>query len=151
MRSALLLPLLLALPGCIIIYKDGGPGATVPPEDTFYTDCTMEARASVVVTVVDAAGAPLPDATVTWSTGGGEPQAAECWDGSCAAGYEVSGEITVYASISQETEDPCCWLADGTSSTVTVPMTEDGCHVETQELTLTLEPTLTCADAAECG
>lgn len=167
-------PLLaVALPlfgGCIlVINKGGGPGGGPDgpyPVETGWIDdtggvaCTDIAVASVMVHVVDPSGAPLPGATVTYSEPSGEsPMPAECADEACTswvAGWEVGGDITVTASYNANTSDPCCWYSDSVSQTVAVPYTPDGCHVDTQEITLVLDPThMVCADAdpstGECG
>jgi len=165
-----LLPALLALAsGCIIVIdKTGGPGeggvepepgGTEPyPIDTgAVTACDDIAYASVVVDVVDPNGAPLSGAIVQWTAPGSDeaPQDAQCSNDDCTefvAGWEVSGSIDVSATLHQDTEDPCCWYDDSTSSSVEVPLTADGCHVVTQYVTLTLDPSLlTCADGDDCG
>ena len=165
----------LALPflgagGCILVINTkggdsgsgpggGGGGGYPPPPETGWVDdtggvaCTDMAAASVMVSVVDPSGVPLPGATVTYTTPGSDvPVNAECTDASCTqwvAGWEVGGDITVTASYNTETaDDPCCWYEDSVSQTVTVPYTADGCHVMTQSLTLTLNPTHeVCADS----
>lgn len=92
--------------------------------------CTMEARSSVTVKLVDGTGAPVTDATVTFSVEGGAAEACEnlLMDGSYTCGYERSGAITVTATKG----------ADMKTQTVTVTMTDDGCHVVGQSITLTL-------------
>lgn len=170
LRTLLPALLLVASSGCIIVIdKTGGPGGggtepypgggggTEPyPVDTgVETGCTDIAYSSVVVDVVDPNGAPLSGADVTWTpTGSGAtPEAAQCANDDCTefvAGWEVSGAIDVMATLHEDTEDPCCWVDDTTTSTVEVPLTADGCHVLTQYVTLTLDPSLmTCAD--DCG
>ena len=168
MRTHSLLPCLallgLGLPGCILVIDKGGGGGPetgypiddVPPDsgwgdDTGMVACTDLAASSVDISVVDPSGAPLSGATVTWSVAGGPSQPAECMDAACTtfvAGWEVPGDITVVTSYSMDTPDPYCWYSDDEVDTVTVPMTADGCHVMTQQLTVTLDPTLeVCADA----
>lgn len=168
--SLLTIALLGAASGCIIIIKEehvgehgggttepwpGDPGETGWVEPDPITECDDASYASVIVNLVDAAGLPLSGAMVSWSLGdGGPPSEAQCMDESCTsfvAGWEIAGELTIYAELHQDTEDPCCWLDAYTSTTVTVPMGEDGCHVDTQEITLTLDPTMSCADGQECG
>lgn len=166
--SLALSTLLPLFSGCIlVINKGGGPGSepgspgeppiVIEPEtgwidDTGGVACTDIAVASVVVRVVDLAGNPVSGEGVTYAESTWEsPQPAECADEGCTswiAGYEVGGEVTVWAIYHADTEDPCCWYDSSASQTVTVPYTDDGCHVMTQELTLTLDTTqMSCADA----
>lgn len=168
MSRTLLLTSLLTLliaPACVIVIdKTGGEGESEPhpgtgpepePIDDTGTACTDIAYASVLVHTVGPDGLPVRATSVTWSTGTEEsPMPAECMDEDCTtliAGWEVSGDITISASLQLDTEDPCCWLVDNQSATVNVPETEDGCHVITQDLTIMLTPEdMVCADG-ECG
>ncbi len=172
LRALLSLAIVGASSGCIIIIKDdehwdepgyggsepgypGYPGDTAIVDDTGEVACTEESYASVLVNIVGVDGLPLSGARVTWQTSDEAPaQDAQCMDELCTsfvAGWEVAGDITITAGISEDTEDPCCWLDDSTESTVTVPMSSDGCHVKTQEVTLMLDPGLICADGENCG
>ncbi len=92
--------------------------------------CTMEARSSVTVKVVDGMGAPVTDAMLTFSVDGGAAENCDNlnMDGSYTCGYERSGAITVTATKG----------ADMKSQTVTIMKTDDGCHVVGQSITLTL-------------
>lgn len=157
--------------GCIIIIKEEEhvePGTTEPwpgepgePGETGWvepdpgTECDDAAYASVIVNIVDAAGLPKSGVNVTWSlSDGAPPMSAQCLDESCTsfvAGWETAGDLMIYAELHEDTEDPCCWLDAYTSTTVTVPMSADGCHVDTQEITLMMDPEMTCADGQECG
>ena len=98
----------------------GGPGDS----------CTLEARSSVTVKVVDSAGVVISDAMVTFSVDGGGPQACEVFpDGQgYVCGYEVDGNFTITATKGMDTK----------TAMVTVKMTADVCHVESQSLTITL-------------
>lgn len=154
-----LLTALSALSGCIFVIEKDGPG-TRPIDsgwdDTGWVACTEMAAASVVVSVVDPAGAPVRATSVTWSHGDTDvANQAECMDEMCSswvAGWEVAGDITVNATLHEDTPDPCCWISDSAVQTVHVPMTADGCHVVTQSVTLVLDPSsLVCADADESG
>ena len=96
--------------------------------------CTDEARASVVVRVVDATGAPLPGAMVTYRVDRGPRQSAECSElpGTCThfvAGFEVAGDFTIRAE-----------RAGFQPATASIRVERDVCHVRTQELLLTLVP-----------
>jgi len=101
--------------------------------------CTEEARASVMVFILDAGGAPFPGASVTWRANGGEAHPAECVDfsqppSSCTrfvAGWEVPGAIDVRA-------EKVGFLP--ATAAVTVPMDEFGCHVLTREVSLVMRP-----------
>lgn len=91
--------------------------------------CTLEARASVALTVVDDLNAPVAAADVSFRVDGGAVQTLVCGSsGTCNLAYELSGAFAVSASKSG-------YLP--TSGTVTV--NKDACHVVTQKLTLTLK------------
>lgn len=92
--------------------------------------CTLEARSSVTVKVVDVSGAIIVDATLTFSVNGGAAEMCDVApDGmSYVCGYERDGDITITATKGADTK----------SATVTVTKTPDGCHVESQTLTITL-------------
>lgn len=106
----------------------------VRPSEGVY--CTLELRASVTVRVVDARGNPQRDARVTFTRDGGAEQQALC-NGSeqrkddCdwwVTGYEQAGEYVITAT-----------STDGQRSVrQSVSVTEDECHVHTQQVTLTL-------------
>jgi hypothetical protein len=92
--------------------------------------CDDMAVASVVVTIVDQDGTAITDAAVVYNVNGG--QDANCEDGAegeWICGYEETGQIEVTAAKSGYTSD---------SDTVTVSLTEDECHVQSQELELEL-------------
>jgi hypothetical protein len=97
--------------------------------------CTLEARSSVSVTVVDVMGIPALDAMVTFSVDGGAEEDAECVTtaaaGGCeawVAGYERAGTFVIKAV-----------SADGTAKDEeTVTVTKDECHVISQMVELKL-------------
>lgn len=166
LRLSLPLLILGASSGCIIVIEkehvdewpdrphDQWPDTGEPVDSG--APCTEEARASVVVDIVDASGAPLSGAAVTYAGPDGVIQEAQCVDEACTqlvAGWEIEGEIALTASLRIDTEDPCCWYEDVQELVVEVPLTADGCHVETQRVSITLDPSqLVCADAEEaCG
>jgi len=97
--------------------------------------CTEEARSSVTVSLVDDAGAAIPaeaEPVVEYAVDGGAAVPCDSMDGaSFVCGYEVAGELTISASASGFAP---------ASEVVEVPMTADGCHVESQSLTLALSP-----------
>jgi hypothetical protein len=100
--------------------------------------CTDEARASVQVTVVDDGGNPVPSPTVTFTSAqNAAAQPCDTFPGSgddttFVCGFEVSGDVTVHASADPVNYAPA-------EKTVTVAETDDGCHVVTQEISLTLQ------------
>ena len=98
--------------------------------------CTLEARASVQVTVVDPRGNPQRDARVTFTRNGGPEQQALCngnqqTQGNCESWvteYEKPGEYVITAT-----------SADGQrTARQSVSVSEDECHVRTETVTLTL-------------
>jgi hypothetical protein len=104
------------------------------PNTTF---CTLEARTSVLVTVVGPMGTIVDEAHVTFTVNGGPEQVAECLFSSntpakgCTrwmAGRETSGEFTLTAT-----------SADGQhTEQLQVSVSGDSCHVITKEVTITL-------------
>jgi hypothetical protein len=90
--------------------------------------CTLEARSSVALTVLDASGAPLPGVTVTYQVNGGPTQSQACEsNGTCSIGFEVSGTFNLAAA-----------KAGYITNTTAVTVNRDACHVLTERLTLTL-------------
>lgn len=158
-RSLSLALALAPLAGCLPIFgcwvETPMPVEPLPyPDDTGGVACTDEARASVMVRVVDFEGAPAPDAVVSWRVPEGDMGGeAECMDEACSsqvAGWEVEGPIELSANLMQPSEEPGCYWFSSANARVEVPVSADGCHVETQSLTLTLGlPELVCEDDAE--
>ena len=98
--------------------------------------CTLEARPSVQVTVVDTRGNPQRDARVTFTRDGGPERLALCdgshqTQGSCdswVTEYEEPGEFVITAT-----------SADGKRRVrQQVSVGEDECHVHTETVRLTL-------------
>jgi hypothetical protein len=117
MRTVVL-ALALALPAC----GDGTPDAL--------DACTTEARASVQIEVFDTDGAPIDEATATYTVDGGDPQ--DCFvalPGEVVCGFELTGAFSVTVA------------APGYASATVEATVEPGeCHVETAVLDVTLEP-----------
>jgi hypothetical protein len=128
-RAALLLAVSTVLPAC-------GQYELVEPRE-IGSYCTLEARPSVRVTVVDTQGRPWRGARVTYTAEGGPEQQAQCLGSNQAesceqwwAGTEKPG-LFVITAIS----------ADGqltVQQQVTVTETPDNCHVITETVQLTL-------------
>lgn len=95
------------------------------------TTCTLEARASVSLRVVDAQTGDDVDATVTFELDGDGPRMPEeGWPGTYVLATEQAGTFTVTIS------------ADGYQTAMEeYEVTEDECHVETVEDTIELTPT----------
>ena len=114
---------------------DGPIGLGFPSVIQRGVACTEEARSSVTVSLVDDAGAAIPaeaEPVVEYAVDGGAAEPCDSIDGaSFVCGYEVAGELTISASASGFAP---------ASEVVEVPMTADGCHVESQSLTLALSP-----------
>lgn len=99
--------------------------------------CTTLAAASVSLTVVDDAGVPIPDATVTYAVDGVDKGACEAWpSGGWVCGFEQTGHFVV--TVASE------GFVTGTAEADLV-MDADGCHVVGQAIEVALEP-----DAVEC-
>ena len=121
---------------CVVCSACGLPGLPGfgDPDTSF---CTLEARSSVLVTVVSPMGTIVDDAHVTFTVNGGPEQVAECLFSSntsakgCTrwmAGMETSGEFTLTAT-----------SADGQhTKQLQVSVSEDRCHVITKDVTITL-------------
>ncbi|MCO4746885.1 MAG: hypothetical protein KC912_18960 [Proteobacteria bacterium] len=104
------------------------------------TTCTAEARVSVMVEVIDAAGDLVVDPVGTYTVDGGAEADCESWgDGMLACGWEVPGEFSI--------------TVDGfgfTPETVSATVTGDTCHVGTEDVTVTLEG-VDCTDSIEAS
>lgn len=116
--------------------------------------CTLEARPSVRVEVFDMNGRPLPADSVWYRPAAQSHELApdharrgQCIDGDCTewiAGREVSGDMEVHVAACGQTK----------ARSVTVPMTPDDCHVDTQKLELAFDcglPPLEDPTADESG
>ena len=92
--------------------------------------CDDYAAASVQLTLVDEAGAPVSGASVIAATDDGDIE-CEDWDntGLYICGYEVSGLFVI--TIEAEGFDPL-------ELELEVGETEDGCHVETVQETVVM-------------
>lgn len=93
--------------------------------------CTDLAALSVLAHVADDSGASIEGAAVSYSVDGGDPVDCEhLQGGDYACGYEVEGEITVYAEA--QDHEP----AEGSAE---VLLDDDGCHVVQEQVDLILE------------
>jgi hypothetical protein len=97
-------------------------------------DCTTQAIPSVSVIVTDEAGGGLPDAIVTYAPltdDGMVDESIDCdaLDGAFLCGYEIAGDIEIIATA------PGYATAE---EVVSVGLSEDGCHVVTEELDIAL-------------
>lgn len=91
--------------------------------------CTAEARASVMLTVVDAKNNKLPDVSVSYSVDKASPKMLICEpNGECVLEYEVPGEFLITAS-----------KAGYLPAASTVKVTRGACHVNTERVVLTLK------------
>lgn len=108
-------------------------------DDDFFVACTAESRVSVVITVVDAVGAPVPGAMVTYSVDGGAFQQATgcssalipaCSGNVFVAGREVAGDFVMRVE-----------KAGLQPATVSVRVARDECHVLTQQIVVPLVST----------
>lgn len=99
--------------------------------------CTLEARPSVQVTVVDAQGNPQWDARVTFTRDGGPEQQALCNGGRDSQQGHCDTWVTEY-------EQPGLFVIQATSAdgqrTVRqqVTVTQDECHVHSESVRLVL-------------
>lgn len=126
--------------GLLVLALIGGGVAMTQLDQCSGTQCTLEARPSVVVKVVDKAGEPVSADSVFYSRiqdpAVAEPRnmrRAECIDEECTewvAAREEPGIFTVHAT-----------ACGGTSyeSGIVVGMTDDDCHVDTQTIELAID------------
>lgn len=93
-------------------------------------DCTAIAAVSVSVTVIDADGAEVPDATVTFTREDSDER-EDCEEGPAVylCGYEVSGTLTIRAE-----------AAGFAAAETQVTVTADECHVQGEAVELVLQP-----------
>lgn len=105
-------------------------GLTACGTDPIGQSCTTEARSSVTVKVVDMAGAIVSDAVVTFTVDGGASTACEQFPGgeSYTCGYELDGEFIITVTKGADTK----------TQSVTVKNEADGCHVDSELITITL-------------
>jgi len=94
--------------------------------------CTDEARSSVTVAVVDAAGATVTDAQVQFSVDGAAAQNCDAPSpgvvDTYTCGYEIEGHFVITATRAAST------------GMATVDVAANECHVAGREVTLTLSP-----------
>lgn len=88
--------------------------------------CTLQANWSVLVEVVDASGAFIADATVTYCVDGGIEKPCDLLGSRYRCGVEQDGDFTITARKGM------------LSKTVEIEVEEDICHVESQSLTIKL-------------
>ncbi|MED5373881.1 MAG: hypothetical protein VX899_22875 [Myxococcota bacterium] len=94
--------------------------------------CTDDLRSSLSVTLLDADGEPI-DGPVQYAVDGGEAESCDQIGdvvGEYVCGWEQPGEFVITASAEGHLE---------TEETLTIEMTEDGCHVDGQTLEIQLE------------
>jgi hypothetical protein len=91
--------------------------------------CTTEARASVMLTVIDAQNNKLPAVSVSYSIDKASPKTQICAsNGECVLEYEVPGEFAITAS-----------KVGYSSASTTVNVSRSTCHVNTEQVILTLK------------
>lgn len=93
--------------------------------------CTAELRWSVLVRVLDESGTAVTGARVTFSVAGGAVQDCQALSDSYVCGGEQAGHFAVAA-------DKMGY--DQAQGSVTVELTDDGCHVAGKQLVLQLVP-----------
>lgn len=98
---------------------------------TGFTDvvCTAEAVPAVEVTVVDSVTGEAVLDPLVWVRDGTFQDTLEVYDGTAYGAYERTGTYEVHV----EHDDYAPWVRTG------VTVTEDECHVITQELTARLQ------------
>ncbi len=126
--------------GVLLVALIGGGVAVTQLDQCSGTQCTMEARASVLVKLVDKEGNPVSGDSVFYGhidEDANEQLRAshrgECLDDECTewvVARELTGIFDVHASA-------CGALTHETG--IHVGMTDDECHVDTQEITMVME------------
>jgi hypothetical protein len=95
-------------------------------DDDEGVDCTTDVRRSVLVTVLDSNGALVPDAQVSYSTGGAPQPCDDLLGGLYGCGSELRGDFAIEAA------------RGGVSAAISVEVSADECHVITREIELVL-------------
>ena len=99
-------------------------------------DCSTEALPSLIITLESETGIDQP--TLFYSINEEEQQPADPYaNEQWVAGWEVSGTIRIAVEANICPEDPDCICLAQKNTEVLIPLTENGCHVDTQEITLT--------------
>jgi hypothetical protein len=113
-----------SLAAVVLVVTATAGGACLPVEPV----CTLEARASLNVSVVDDDGAPVGDAVVTAAQQGGETKTCEhTGDGGYLCDFfEVAGTFVVTATRGSDSDSASVDVADGE------------CHVVTADVELVL-------------
>jgi hypothetical protein len=119
---------LLTITTCLALSACGGGNADE------VVACTTEFRSSVVITVVDAASAPIPNAEVTYLINGGPAQSLVCGatgvcgvGGNAQVGKEQDGRFTLFVS-----------KPGFVTTGAEVQVNRDACHVQTEQLRIVL-------------
>ncbi len=105
-------------------------GACGSGSDSNNAVCTTEARASVILTVVDAQNKAISNATVRYTVNNSALKTLQCdTAGVCILEYGVPGDFSIEAS-----------KASYASASANVKVTKSVCHVDTQQTSLVLKP-----------
>lgn len=103
-------------------------------------DCDPSTQPSVKIEVLDPDGNPVAPAAILFTVDGGEQREARCAD--------VSVTPSMCTTFQAGTEEPGHFVIDaslcGGVDKVIVDVAEGECHVDTQEVTMTLDPSV-CA------
>lgn len=92
--------------------------------------CTTEARASVILTVVDAQNKALSNVNVSYTVNNSALKTQQCdAAGVCVLEYEVLGDFSIEAS-----------KPSYISASANVKVSKSACHVDTQQISLVLKP-----------
>lgn len=94
--------------------------------------CTTEARASVILTVLDAQNKALSDVNVSYTVNNSALKTQQCdAAGVCILEYEVPGDFSIEAS-----------KPSYTSASANVKVSSSACHVNTEKISLVLRSNL---------
>lgn len=101
------------------------------------TDCTMEARSSVSLSIESEQG--LEEVSVVFSVNSGESQEATFMEeNTWIAGWEQAGNFSIDIEANICPNDPNCICIAQQHLELTVSMTEDQCHVNSEIRTVEL-------------
>jgi hypothetical protein len=116
-----------------ITFPEPEPGLEITaPEPQL---CTREARPSVLLSMVDGEGEtarPVTPYGVHYQIDGGQLYSGMCLDESChqvAVGWEQTGTFSIFAIHQDKLYE----------ASATVGMTEDGCHVDTEDVSIRID------------
>jgi hypothetical protein len=115
---------------------------------------TVTAEPAVHLFVEDVAGTPTTPTSVSFTYEEEDPQEMECFNEACTqwvAWYsDFAGSYTIDVVLDEPfPTDPLCWYS--AAETLVVEVSRGECFLQTEEVTVSLEVEVLCADGAGAG